>query len=70
MCGIVFGIALCQRQEGWSHLFMGEPMESWLVTCRRRMGGTVQFAAAWSMQLFEAMLGKHATLRWYGQSCL
>ena len=42
-------------------------MESWLATHRRRMGGIVQSAAALVMQLFEVMLGKHATWHWYGQ---
>jgi len=42
-------------------------MEGWLATYRRHMGGTVQSAAALVMQLFKAMLGKHAMSHWYGQ---
>jgi len=42
---------------------MGERnlLESWLATYRRRMVGTVQFAAALVTQPFEVTLGKRAT---------
>ena len=63
-------LLVCQEKEpayaagGTESLVHGgaEPLESWLATYRRNMWGNVQSAAALVAQLFEFMLGKHATL--------